>query len=139
MKLALATLLLIVAGCGQAGGQPTAPPSVTMSPPASSSPRAASAGVETGVGVVVKDFSLDPKDVTATGPMVSLAVENAGPTIHNVTIRDESGAVVMATRDLRPGESETISGTVAAGTYVMFCSLPGHESLGIKGKLIVAP
>ena len=102
-------------------------------------PQASSAGVETGVGVVVKDFSLDPKDVTATGPMVSLAVENAGPTIHNVTIRDESGAVLLATRDLRPGESETISGTVAAGTYVMFCSLPGHESLGIKGKLIVAP
>ena len=25
------------------------------------------------------------------------------------------------------------------GAYILFCSLPGHESLGIKGKLIVAP
>ena len=137
MKLALAALLLVVAGCSQGAGQPTTQPSAAVSPPAPSSPLASSAG--DGIAVVVKDFSLDPKDVTATGSTVSLAVENAGPTVHNVTIRDESGAVVMATRDLRPGESEAISGKVAAGTYVMFCSLPGHESLGIKGKLIVPP
>jgi Copper binding proteins, plastocyanin/azurin family. len=45
--------------------------------------------------------------------------------------------VKFATRDLRPGETETISGTLTPGSYVTFCSLPGHESLGIKGTLTV--
>ena len=45
--------------------------------------------------------------------------------------------VVGATKDLTSGQSETLSVDIPAGTYVMFCSLPGHESLGIKGSLTV--
>ena len=70
---------------------------------------------------------------------MALDVTNAGPTIHNVTIRDEAGDVVFASRDLREGESETITAEVPAGTYAMVCTLPGHESLGIKGALVVSP
>ena len=68
-----------------------------------------------------------------------LAVTNQGPTIHNVAIRDASGAVIVTTRDLKTGESETISATLAPGSYILFCSLPGHESLGTKGTLEVSP
>jgi len=90
-----------------------------------------------GTAITVKDFTLDPKDVRVAGS-VSLAVTNAGPTIHNIAIRDAAGAVVGTTRDLRTGESETIAPTLKAGTYTLFCSLPGHESLGIKGTLTVS-
>ena len=40
--------------------------------------------------------------------------------------------------DLREGETAVLTGTLDPGTYVMFCSLPGHESLGTKGTLIVS-
>ena len=89
------------------------------------------------VTVHVLDFKILPVDITVRGPRVTLIVINDGPTVHNVTIRDSSGKLQFATRDLRPGETETISGTLTKGRYVTFCSLPGHESLGTKGSLTV--
>ncbi len=137
MKRLLIALAIVAAGCGQTTGQ------------ASPTPSSASTGSQSGssvdlsaaspIAVTVKDFALDPADVTANGSAVRLAVTNAGPTIHNVTVRDATGAVVMATKNLREGESETITASIPAGTYTLLCTLPGHESLGIKGSLVVAP
>jgi len=87
--------------------------------------------------VVVKDFTLDPLDVAVAGT-VSLAVTNAGPTVHNVAIRDDAGKVLGTTADLKTGEAETLTVEIPAGSYILFCSLPGHESLGIKGTLTVS-
>jgi uncharacterized cupredoxin-like copper-binding protein len=126
--LLLAAVLLLAAACAQPAGQ------APVSSAASSTPAAAD---ETEI--IVKDFTLDPVDVTASGPTVTLAVTNEGPTVHNVAIRDAAGDVLGTTRDLRTGESEVITPDIPAGSYVLFCSLPGHESLGIKGTLEVSP
>ena len=75
--------------------------------------------------------------MTVKGTTVTLAVTNDGPTVHNVKVRDEAGTILLETKDLREGESETVSADIPAGSYVMFCSLPGHESLGTKGTLEV--
>ena len=80
---------------------------------------------------------IDPSDVEVDGPMVTIEVTSDGPTPHNLTVRDADGAVVMATEDLSAGDSETISATVEPGTYTIFCSLAGHESLGMSGSLVV--
>ena len=151
MKLLFAAMLLIVAGCSQAGGSlaPVVPNSASPAPaslaPASSAPSAAastgsaSTAPSNATAVIVKDFKIEPADIKVQGKTVSLAVTNQGPTIHNVTIRDASGTVIVATRDLKSGESETITATLAPGNYILFCSLPGHESLGTKGTLEVSP
>jgi plastocyanin len=60
-----------------------------------------------------------------------------GPTPHNLSVRDANGTVLMATDDLSPTESETISAELEPGEYVIFCSLAGHESLGMSGTLVV--
>jgi uncharacterized cupredoxin-like copper-binding protein len=44
---------------------------------------------------------------------------------------------VMATADLGVGATETISADLDAGQYTVFCSLAGHESLGMTGSLTV--
>ena len=103
------------------------------------SPGGAPASAAAATTIHVKDFSLDPAAVTSTGGAVSLAVTNDGPTIHNVKIRDSAGTIVAGTKDLQPGSSETLSTKLAPGAYILFCSLPGHESLGIKGTLTVSP
>ena len=156
MKLLFAAMLLILAGCSQSGGSPapvvpnSASPAPASVSPGSAAPATAapSAGAASGsaatapsnaTAVIVKDFKIEPADIKVQGKMVSLAVTNQGPTVHNVTIRDASGAVIVATKDLKTGESETISATLAPGSYVLFCSLPGHESLGTKGTLEVSP
>ncbi len=144
MKTLFATslLLLAVAACGGSGTSsapaPSAAPVGSASPAAeaSTAPSASSAAAES-TSVVVKDFTLDPKDITSKGA-VSLAVTNEGPTIHNIAIRDAAGTVVGTTKDLNVGESETLTVEIPAGTYTLFCSLPGHESLGIKGTLTVS-
>ena len=149
MKLLFAGMLLFLAGCSQPGGSlapvvpnsaSPAPASAAPSAAASTAPSAAaSTAPSNATAVIVKDFKIEPADIKVQGKTVSLAVTNQGPTIHNVTIRDASGTVIVATRDLKTGESETISATLAPGTYVLFCSLPGHESLGTKGTLDVSP
>ncbi|MBA2381769.1 MAG: cupredoxin domain-containing protein [Chloroflexi bacterium] len=133
---ASALLVVAVAACGSSAGT-SAPSSVTASSaPAASAAPAGSAAATNATPVTVKDFALDPKDVSVAGT-VSLAVTNAGPTVHNVTIRDASGKVLGATKDLTSGQSETLTADLPAGSYILFCSLPGHESLGIKGTLTV--
>ena len=127
MKLLFAAMLLILAGCSQSGGSPAA------------SGGSASTAPSNSTAVIVKDFKIEPADIKVQSKTVSLAVTNQGPTIHNVAIRDASGAVIVTTRDLKTGESETISATLAPGSYILFCSLPGHESLGTKGTLEVSP
>ena len=135
-------LLLAVAGCSQAGASTTTTSAATAG--RSAAPAASVAGGSVGPSaeagttqIHVRDFTLDPKDLAVTGT-VSLAVTNDGPTIHNVSIRDASGKVVGATKDLTPGQSETLTVKIPGGSYTLFCSLPGHESLGIKGTLTVS-
>ncbi len=130
-----ATGLLVAALAACGSGAATQTPGASSATGPSQTGPAASASADS-TPITVRDFALDPKDVTVQGP-VSLAVTNAGPTIHNVSIRDASGKVVAATKDLKTGGTETLGVDLPAGSYVLFCSLPGHESLGIKGTLTV--
>lgn len=135
-----AVLALLVVACAQPAGQtqdPTTTAAPTTAPAASVAPPASAAANATKV--IVKDFTLEPIDVAVSGPTVPLDVTNEGPTVHNIAIRTEAGEVLATTRDLRTGESEVIAPEIPAGSYILFCSLPGHESLGIKGTLEVSP
>lgn len=87
--------------------------------------------------VMLADFMLEPVDMTVEGPTVSFSVTNNGPTVHNFSIRDGSGEILLATPDLRPGESAMLTGELEPGDYETFCSLPGHESLGMQAALTV--
>ena len=142
-RLAAGSLLALalVAGCGQGAGSGT--PSSAPTAAAGSSASAAAGGSTTpataAIPVHVLDFKIEPVDVKAPAGHLELAVDNAGPTVHNVTIRDASGTVIVATKDLKTGGTETISADLKAGSYILFCSLPGHESLGTKATLEVGP
>ena len=94
---------------------------------------------EADLTIKLADFMIDPSDVEAEGPTVTIEVTSDGPTPHNLTVRDADGTVLMATEDLSAGDTETISASLDPGTYVIFCSLAGHESLGMSGTLVVSP
>ena len=134
---ALAGVLAIAACTPSTGGQPTAvttPTGATVATPTAAAPAASPDAAAT---ITVLDFELDPSTLTVTGSTLSLAVTNEGPTVHNVTVRDDAGTVLFGTADLREGESETVVRPIDPGEYILFCSLAGHESLGIKGTLTV--
>lgn len=124
-----------LAACTPATGSAT-PSAPSTASPSTAGPSSA-ASPDATLPIKVLDFKLEPATLSVTASTLALAVSNAGPTIHNVTVRDAAGVVLFGTRDLREGESETVTHAIAPGTYVFYCSLPGHESLGIKGTLTV--
>ena len=127
LRILIPAALALLAACSSPAG-PTAP--------AGSAPASEATAAE-ALSVTVADFMIDPPELEATGPTVTVDVTNDGPTPHNFTVRDESGEVVMATADLSRGESETVSAELEPGDYTTFCSLAGHESLGMVGTLTV--
>lgn len=129
---ALAALALL-ASAGGAMGQDASPMASGL--PGSPVPAASAVAV---IPVTLADFTVTPADLQATGTTVSFDVVNDGPTPHNLAIRDAAGTLLGTTPDLRQGERATLTLTLpAAGDYVTFCTLPGHESLGLKGTLTV--
>lgn len=95
-------------------------------------------GPSAAIPVTLADFTVTPDVIETTGTSISFQVVNEGPTPHNLAIRDASGTVLGVTSDLSTGDTEQLTITVPGpGTYITFCTLPGHESLGLKGELIV--
>lgn len=136
--ITLLGLTLLLGAC-QAASTAAPSTSTSTSAPSVASPSSAPATAPAdATAVKVLDFKILPAEVKVA-PTFSLFVTNDGPTVHNVTIRDQSGKLLMGTRDLRQGESAVLAGSLPAGTYITFCSLPGHESLGTKGTLVVGP
>jgi uncharacterized cupredoxin-like copper-binding protein len=86
--------------------------------------------------VTLRDFEIVP-DTTTVPSNVTFSVHSDGPTPHNFNLRDSSGNVVVSSKDLRKGDSDTVVGQLPAGTYTFFCAFPGHESLGMHGTLTV--
>lgn len=130
-------LLLAAAGCG--GQASTAAPATASSgAPATQSAAASPASSLTTLSVTLRDFKIEPTTIAASG-RISIAVTSQGPTPHNFTIRDADDNVVARSRDLRTGESDVVEAQLTAGEYPYFCAFAGHESLGMRGTLVVTP
>ncbi len=125
-------LLVLAAACGPSGGTSTPSPASSTAP-VPSVPSAAAATLD----VTLADFAITPAELTAIAGTVAFAVENQGPTPHNLTIAGPADEVLAATADLRRMGSETVSADLGPGDYIYFCSLPGHKSLGMMGTLTV--
>ena len=93
--------------------------------------------VADAITINLADFMIDPSEIEAVGPTVTLEVTSEGPTPHNLTVRDAGGEVLMATQDLSAGDTDTIGAELEHGEYTIFCSFAGHESLGMSGTLTV--
>lgn len=133
IRILILSGVLAVAACTPSTNQATDTATGTAAPVASPA-----ISPDVSASIQVLDFKLEASSLSVTGTTLALAVTNAGPTVHNVTVRDAAGTVLFGSKDLRAGESETVTNSIAPGSYVLFCSLPGHESLGIKGTLIVS-
>ena len=105
---------------------PAAPPPATP-PPALAS-----------VGVTEREFSLElSRPSVATGP-VRFSVRNAGEDPHDLHVRPEApGLAVLSFSELAPGETKRSTTLLLPGTYVLWCSLEGHEALGMRATLTV--
>jgi plastocyanin len=91
----------------------------------------------TPIDVTLKDYSID---VASTGSLApgtyTFQVTNNGPSSHNLTV-DGPGVSDKATPTFAAGGSMDLTVTLKNGSYDLFCSVPGHEQLGMDTHLTV--
>lgn len=87
-----------------------------------------------GIMVSMTEYAFDPEtiEIDADTPVTITAV-NDGIIEHDWTI-DELSVQIAADA----GESATGTVTAPAGTYEVYCSIPGHRDAGMVGELVVS-
>ncbi len=90
--------------------------------------------VETTLDVSLQDYRIVPNALSAKAGAVTFTVHNDGQSPHDFVIRDQN----VRTKKLDPGQRESVTTSLKAGTYTFICSIPGHESLGMTGTLTIA-
>lgn len=105
------------------------------SEPAKGAEATGATGAAKTVQVQEKEWKILPAAVTIAHGKVTFAVKNVGKIPHNLSI---SGPTTAKTASIAPGGTATLVVTLAKGTYKLYCSVPGHEQLGMKATLNVS-
>lgn len=86
----------------------------------------------TTLQLVLGDYVIQG-DLTAPAGEVRLQAVNQGGIVHNVGVRG-----VAISGDMRPGRSFTLDvGTLAPGTYKLYCDISDHVAKGMVADLVV--
>ena len=76
------------------------------------------------------------KDTLHASPgHVTISFTNMAPEMHNMTIA--LGTKVLAATPTFQGGTKVLSLNLKPGTYVFYCSVPGHRQAGMQGTLTV--
>ena len=67
----------------------------------------------------------------------TFAITNAGSFKHNLTI-DGPGVEDVKSDNVDPGKTGSVTATLAAGTYEVYCSIPTHKDKGMDMTITVA-
>ncbi len=76
------------------------------------------------------------KTLTAKPGKLTIEFTNHAPEPHNFTLA--KGTQVLGATPQFTGGTKSITVTVAAGTYVYYCNVPGHRQAGMQGTLTVS-
>ena len=85
------------------------------------------------ISVVTADVKFEPKNLTADAGDIGIIVKNDDLFWHTLTISDLDENVTVATS----GRKRLQFRDVEPGTYEFVCAIPGHESAGMTGTLVV--
>jgi plastocyanin len=95
---------------------------------------------EKEVSLKASSFAFDPAVIKAQqGDVLLLKVENLAVMEHNLTIKNPAGGILQSVT-LPAGKTVTVPVTLAeSGTYALTCDRPMHTTLGMSGRIEVAP
>jgi hypothetical protein len=121
---------------GATPGVPAAVPAPGVPTPPIGAP---AAPVAARLQATTREFSLQlSRPALAAGALI-LQLVNRGEDAHDLHVRPAAGgADVLAIGLTDPfGGVRDTDGTLPAGTYTLYCSLPGHEAAGMHATLSV--
>ena len=87
--------------------------------------------------MIGEDIHFDQKAYTAPSGDLVVQLDNQGQQGHSMLFQDASGNKVPASGCglARQGGGGTV--TLPAGTYTMYCDIPGHEAAGMNATVTV--
>ena len=117
----------------QATPTPTPPPNATPTPTPTPGPVYPS---RTGVDLVDgEEWTVRPSYSILAAGRIDFVATNVGEDDHDLSVRRNT--TVLGRLPLAPGESDTLTLDLAAGSYTLFCSLPDHEEAGMRANISV--
>jgi plastocyanin len=121
------------------GGSEGAPAGPTTGPPGEGETPASTGPAH--VQVTAEDteaFRFVLSRATVPAGKVEIEFVNHGQDEHNLNAEETSeGSVVGSIPNTAPNAHPTVTLDMRAGSYTLFCSLPGHEAKGMKATLTV--
>lgn len=90
---------------------------------------------ETTAELVAVDIDYENVPSSITGGVVEFVLDNQGNIEHDIVIEElGNGEVVPRTPG---GETGTGTAELEAGTYTLYCSVPGHREAGMEAQIEV--
>lgn len=132
LVLAVAFVTLLAPGCGGGSSQT---PAEQAQPSAGPTIPAGAAEVD----VMERDpSSLKLATSTVAHGQVAFKVTNAGPGQHDLHVQAKGSSSDVGSTPLIPGGStQLLVVMLAAGTYSVYCGVPGHRAAGMEATLTV--
>lgn len=119
---------------------PIATPLVAPTPAAPApSPVAPAVTPVARLQATTREFSVQLSRPSIVAGAVTLELVNSGEDPHDLHVRPAAGGADVLTVDRTDpfGGVTDASGTLPAGSYTLYCSLPGHEAAGMHATLTV--
>jgi plastocyanin len=132
--VAVAALAVLAAGCssGSSGS------SGSSSGGSSSSAPAASGGSGTKVTAIETEFHIALSTTTFSPGKYTFTAVDKGKLQHDLVINGPGVSDEKTQGLLAPGQSGSVTVTLKAGTYDIFCGVPGHKAQGMNVNIKVS-
>jgi plastocyanin len=111
------------------------PKATTGTPAPPSSPAAAATTLKLAANPAGQ-LAYTTKSLSAKAGKVTVDFSNASPVEHDVAIAQ--GSTVAGQTPVFTGGSKTVTVTLKPGSYVFYCTVPGHRAAGMEGTLTVS-
>ncbi|MEU6621004.1 copper-binding protein [Streptomyces litmocidini] len=131
LTLSAAALAGLLAACGSGGGGSDS--GTTAPPPARKS---TAPGGATRVTADLADFRITLSRQAFTPGTYAFVATNTGKHDHALEVEGPGGENRSST--VAPGGSTTLTVTLEAGKYEIYCPVDGHKDLGMKTEITVA-
>lgn len=114
-------------------------PVVVVAPPASAPPPppVGTPSPVARLGVVAREWSLVLSRSVLPAGKARVQLQNFGEDAHNLRIESVGSSLDVPLAE--SGEVKEAEGTLPAGDYKIYCTLPGHEAQGMRARLTVTP